>query len=539
MEFPFVELDGTTEGGMHDKISHMNNDPMLDPLWIEASSAIKLLPTARGVVGPEELKSAVENTRYCSYADYDGSWKPSYWVLHRGLPEHWPQHIYRKLTRQKYSVLWSNELFSIIKTRLIRMPLPNLQGEDANHHRSLLAIIERLKTESLLREQSDGHRPAQTSGPTTPDRYQIDALIRQLIDVKGWESKNSPNTSATGEMARDLQIMKANIKALAWQLEKLESPNSLDWAPITESVATNSEKVEATCRLCTSSDIYSEWHRRLSASLRAKNYKLRKIWEWTYTIKVLYDHGFLSGNSSGLGFGCGTEPLASCFANFVDALLITDAPPHVIEGKGWSDTNQHTASLEQAKHEWLAPKERMDKVMHFEFADMNDIPSEYFNLFDFVWSSCALEHLGSKRQGLEFIAQSALCLRPGGIAVHTTEYDLSGQSTIDNWETVLFNEKDFNVTLADMLNIINQDGTGRHFELCPFDLRRGRAFIDGYVDIPPYSYHAGLNESFQPDSSSLEGTHHPSGTDYPYPQINLSVDGFPCTSIAILVRRVS
>lgn len=512
---------------------------MQDPLWIEASSAVDNFSMGRGVVGPEGFELNNSNIRYCSYSDYDGSWKPSYWVLHRGLIDQWPDEICGKLKKQRYSLLWSNEVFSILKTRLISMPTTSRHNIDADHLNSLLAIIKDLQIEQPQ------HRPRKDS-PAKPasslvvaSRYQLDALIRQLIDVKGWESAESPNTSATGELGRDLQIMKANIKALAWQLEKLDSPKALDWAPIGDSVSANSEKVPATCRLCTSSDIYSSWHRRLSASLRANNFKLRKIWEWTYTIQVLYDHGYLTAGATGLGFGCGTEPLASCFANFVDGLLITDAPPHIIEGKGWSDTNQHTANLEQAKHEWLATKERMDKVMSFEFADMNNIPPTFFDRFNFVWSSCALEHLGSKRQGLYFIAQSARCLKPGGIAVHTIEYDLSGQSTIDNWETVLFNERDFRVTLVDMLNSLNENRNGAQYELCPFDLSRGHAFIDGYVDIPPYSYHPGLNDSFQPSLPHSERTLHQDSLEYPYPQLNLSVDGFPCTSITILVRRVS
>lgn len=511
---------------------------MQDPLWIEASSAINNLPKGRGVVGPSEFKLIDSNTRYCDYSSYDGSWRPSYWVLHRGVVDQWPNEICGKLKNRKYSLLWSNEVFSIVKTRLISMPMTSQHNIKVDHRNSLEAIIRELKVKPSQHSNQKDFLAKPISSTISASRYQLDALIRQLIDVKGWESDESPNTSTTGELARDLQIMKSNIKALAWQLEKLDSPKSLDWAPIKDSVSANSEIIQATCRLCSSSDIYSLWHRRLAASLRSNNYKLRKIWEWTYTIQVLYDHGYLSAGSTGLGFGCGTEPLASCFANFVDHLLITDAPPHIIEGKGWSDTNQHTANLEQAKHEWLATRDRMDKVMDFEFADMNNIPPAFFGRFNFVWSSCALEHLGSKHLGLHFIVQSALCLKPGGMAVHTTEYDLSGQSTIDNWETVLFNENDFRVTLVNMLNSLNENDSDARYELCPFDLRRGKAFIDGYVDIPPYSYHAGLNNSFQPSEPDSESAREGS-PEYPYPQLNLSVDGFPSTSIAILVKRVS
>jgi len=511
---------------------------MNDAFWLEVAEAVNKLPQLRRVVGPKGLEQKISSVTYYSYDQYDDTWRPDCWILHRGMSNEWPERICTKLKKRQYAITWSNEVFSVVKTRLIAWPPKMPLGGDANHIRSLNKIIDSLQPRQTFKTKS-ANEQSFAEFPHKITRYALDSLIRRLIDVKGWESATSPNTSATGELARDLQIMKANIKTLAWQLERLQSPPKLEQLPITQAVAANPDPVQATCRLCSSEDIYSPWHRQLSASLRSNNYKLRKIWEWTYTIQVLYDQGFLSSGSSGLGFGCGTEPLASCFSNFVAELLITDAPPHIIEGKGWSDTNQHTANLEQAKHDWLAPRECMDKVMRFEFADMNNISHDYFNQFNFVWSSCALEHLGSKHLGLTFIVQSAQCLKPGGIAVHTTEYDLSGQSTIDNWETVLFNEDDFLITLKGMLDTLNNDGSGRHFELCPFDLRRGTAFLDGYVDIPPYGYHKGLNDSFKPSPSPSQNEEPSAEADYPYPQTNLSVDGFPCTSIAILVKRTS
>lgn len=516
---------------LHDRLIQLYGKPMDDAFWSEAAAAINALPRLRRVVGPKGLENKISNASYCNYDQYEGAWRPDCWILHRGLADEWPEHIRRKLKNKQFAIIWSNDVFSIVKTRLFGWPSTKSQDADDNQVRHLHEVIAKISLVKAANHRSGG-KTSLTFAPIHDQRYALDSLIRRLLDVKGWESADSPNTSATGELARDLQIMKANIKALAWQVERLESPPSLEWTPLKEAVKVNTSPVQPTCRLCSSQDIYSPWHRQLSASLRSSNYKLRKIWEWTYTIQVLYDQGFLQQGSSGLGFGCGTEPLASCFANFVDELLITDAPPHIIEGKGWSDTNQHTANLEQAKHEWLATRESMDRTMKFEFADMNNISRDYFDRFSFVWSSCALEHLGSKQLGLTFIVQSAQCLKPGGLAVHTTEFDLSGESTIDHWETVLFNADDFQITLKSMLDGLNNDGSGRRFELCPFDLQRGTAFLDGYVDIPPYSYHKGLNDSFQPVSP-------PKTAQYPYPQVNLSVDGFPCTSIAILVRRVA
>ena len=52
---------------------------------------------------------------------------------------------------------------------------------------------------------------------------------------------------------------------------------------------------------------------------------------------------------------------------------------------------------------------------------MNHLPDDLRG-FDFTWSSCALEHLGTLAAGADFVVAQMDCLRPGGVAVHTTEF---------------------------------------------------------------------------------------------------------------------
>ena len=74
--------------------------------------------------------------------------------------------------------------------------------------------------------------------------------------------------------------------------------------------------------------------------------------------------------------------------------------------------------------------------------DMNSIPDDIEG-YDFTWSACAFEHLGSIDKGLEFVKNSLKCLKPGGIAVHTTEFNASSdQNTLTSGPTVLFRKKD-------------------------------------------------------------------------------------------------
>jgi SAM-dependent methyltransferase len=109
---------------------------------------------------------------------------------------------------------------------------------------------------------------------------------------------------------------------------------------------------------------------------------------------------------------------------------------------------------------------------------MRSIPDELRD-FDFCWSACSLEHLGSLDEGLRFIERSLATLAPGGIAVHTTEYNLtSNDATPDHGHTVLYRRRD----LEQMVERLEAAG----HEVAALDLDRGAGVFDEYVDLPPY-----------------------------------------------------
>jgi len=456
------------------------------------------------------------------------------WLLHRGMASNWPEAVCRTIRSRRFRILFVNDVFTVICAS--RLPYASCferpSRSNLRAYRQLLGALQSQRVEA----------PAPQASRSNIDKYQVDRIVSALVGTRSWEGSATPNTSQSGEYLRDLQLIKTNIKALAWRLEQLDAPTDIVPArSLVEALLDASSDFVLESRICTSTDIYSGWHRSLAKCLRADNYKLRKIWEWTYTLKALQVAGKLTPEAAGLGFGCGTEPLASCFANFAARVRVTDAPIDVIDGKGWSDTAQHTASLEDAKHEWLASRADLDRVLEFAYVDMNNIPESLLDGFDFVWSSCALEHLGNKLKGLQFIVNSSRCLKPGGIAVHTTEYDLSGTSTIDEWETVLFSSNDLLVVLPALISDAERSFPGLKLRLLPFNLTRGSAFLDGYVDIPPYSYHANLNSGFtgalrNPEDSGSELSQL---QEYQYPQVNLSVDGYPSTSVAVVVERLA
>ncbi len=110
---------------------------------------------------------------------------------------------------------------------------------------------------------------------------------------------------------------------------------------------------------------------------------------------------------------------------------------------------------------------------------MNAIPSDLRD-FDFVWSACALEHLGSLRRGLDFILNSLACLKRPGLAVHTTEFNVSSDiETVEEEGCSVYRKKD----ILWLLGELPKYGA----TLAPLNLNPGSLPADKVVDIPPYS----------------------------------------------------
>ena len=110
---------------------------------------------------------------------------------------------------------------------------------------------------------------------------------------------------------------------------------------------------------------------------------------------------------------------------------------------------------------------------------MNALPDDLPRV-DFVWSACALEHLGSLRHGLDFIVHSMRYLRPGGIALHTTELNLSSNDeTLESPELSLYRWRD----IEELEYRLNRDG----HRLLPVNRHPGSKELDHYVDLPPYT----------------------------------------------------
>lgn len=259
-------------------------------------------------------------------------------------------------------------------------------------------------------------------------------------------------------------------------------------------------------QLCTSnqalSPIYRFWCRAMHSPARFS----RKQWEFVYILQALRLSEMLQPGKKGLGFGCGREPLTGLLAQYGCDIVATDLAQDRAAEQGWVNTMQHAPGLEglySAAREFISRREFLSRVQ-FQSVDMNAVPVDFYDGYDFVWSACALEHLGSLQHGMEFIKNSVRCLKPGGVAVHTTEFNLSSnEDTAEEPGCSIYRA-------CDIQNLIEElEAAG--YEVASLNLNSGTGRVDNYVDVPPYSFS---------------------------PHLKLLLSGYVVTSIGLIIRRV-
>ena len=163
-------------------------------------------------------------------------------------------------------------------------------------------------------------------------------------------------------------------------------------------------------------------YRVSSDALGEGNLFHRKHWEWVFIHATAERAGLLRDGSSALGFGVGREPLVSAFAERGVRVVATDQPSG--SAGAWADTGQHSEQVRELLRPEICATERFDRLVSFRAVDMTSLPDD-LGEHDLVWSSCCFEHLGSADAGFAFVRDAMRFVAPGGVAVHTTEFDLA------------------------------------------------------------------------------------------------------------------
>lgn len=283
------------------------------------------------------------------------------------------------------------------------------------------------------------------------------------------------------------------------------SPEILTWEALIgqpPGQPTPPQRLPFTSTLCCQSHFALDLYRYWAMLIRQRPQFHRKQWEFVYIAQALWERDMLYPGRRGLGFGVGTEPLTSLFAKLGCGILATDQVAAEAAAQGWTRSNQHAASLVDVNRKGICPPEAFAARVRFRNVDMNAIPDDLTG-FDFCWSACCFEHLGSLRHGMDFVVRSLNTLKPGGIAVHTTEYNLfSNEDTIETQHLSIYRRRDIEQLVARL------DAMGHHVE--PLNLDAGKGLVDGYIDLPPYRRE---------------------------PHLRLQIDRFACTSLGLIIRK--
>jgi hypothetical protein len=229
-------------------------------------------------------------------------------------------------------------------------------------------------------------------------------------------------------------------------------------------------------------DFTQPWMSDRVRELNLRSALHRKVWELAVIAQIYHER--IGAGGRVLGFGVGKEPLPAWFASRGANVLATDKPIE-LSASGWAETDQHASSVNDLPYEDICDEETFHELVSFAPVDMNQVhalTAEY----DLTWSCGSFEHIGGIQRSLEFFCNQMSCLKPGGVAVHTTEFNfLSNGDTIDNPQLCLLRRRDLD-RLRSMLE--SQDD-----ELLDFDLEPGDAPADMYIDPPPYTGEMHLN----------------------------------------------
>lgn len=230
--------------------------------------------------------------------------------------------------------------------------------------------------------------------------------------------------------------------------------------------------------LCKAKDFYRDWYKRWCTEIGEPPRFHRKQWEFVYIMQALWERGCLQEGKRGLVFAVGSEPLPAVFANYGCNILATDIFPDDGISKGWNNDNQLCFGLDSLYKSAICDRQTFDNRVEYQAVDMNNIPADLRN-FDFNWSSCSFEHLGTIEKGFSFLKNQLKTLKNRGWAVHTTEYNItSNHETQDNNDTVIYRQRDINKIVSDLKK------EGHLVEELDFSL--GGLPEDFQVDIEPH-----------------------------------------------------
>src|SRR6187200_1831252 len=226
-------------------------------------------------------------------------------------------------------------------------------------------------------------------------------------------------------------------------------------------------------RLCCIEDWENNEIKKALAELQklsSEGFIHRKDWEWALGIIAMRRFGKLNEKSTAIGVGSGTEPVPFYLANKVKYVYATDLYG---QNDGWKRAAPSDFPENPKKYAPFPYKEDALTVLRMDGTKL-EFPSESF---DIAFSFSSIEHFGGKNHSgaLRSVKEMERVLKPGGLAVITTEYIINDKEHLE-----FFNRRTIYSDLIDKLERLKL--------VEPLDLRITSKTLDTVMDYPSAVY---------------------------------------------------
>jgi hypothetical protein len=187
-------------------------------------------------------------------------------------------------------------------------------------------------------------------------------------------------------------------------------------------------------------------------------------WEFAAVLQAFYESGVLSPGAKMMGLGVGDEPIPSYLASLGLHVVAADLPG--------------VTSRSLVMRPSMIDGDAFDRHVEVSDVDIRRLDDVTLRDFDGIWSCSVLNELQSTEAAAEAVIGAMDTLKPGGVAVHTTEFAFADDHPTQSPGALFFTRKFFQ-SLTDGLN-------GRGHSVAPLSFDLGRDALDGYVDLEPF-----------------------------------------------------
>jgi hypothetical protein len=226
-------------------------------------------------------------------------------------------------------------------------------------------------------------------------------------------------------------------------------------------------------QLCTAAQFSEAAFVEIAGAMALSTKLHRGIWESVWVASVLASHGCIAPGKRALGLGPQRERIAALLASRAMAV-------HVVR---ITETAEPSLSLQHALLQLFYPEiiriDDFDVLVGMQDGDSLDPVRGIAAEHDCVWSVGISRRLGSVAAVGNFIRRSLDALRPGGIAAHTLDINLSSEAKGGVVEGHLaFHRADLDALVLRLV----RDG----YEMLPINLYPGHDAADAVIDAPPF-----------------------------------------------------